>query len=142
MKLIPIPELIRDKRLLFCDDSIVRGTQLGETAELLQYFDAKEVHIRPACPPLMFGCRYLNFSRSRSEMDLITRRTIKEIEGREPSSLDEYCNHETEKYHDMVECIRKKLKFTSLKFQKLEDMIEAIGLPACKVCTYCWDGKG
>ena len=142
MKLIPIPELIRDKRLLFCDDSIVRGTQLGETAELLQYFDAKEVHIRPACPPLMFGCRYLNFSRSRSEMDLITRRTIKEIEGREPSSLDEYCNHETEEYHDMVECIRKKLKFTSLKFQKLEDMIEAIGLPACKVCTYCWNGKG
>ena len=141
MKLIPIPELIKNKRLLFCDDSIVRGTQLGETVELLHYFDAKEVHVRPACPPIMFICKYLNFTRSRTEMDLITRRTIREIEGHVPSSLDEYCDPETVKYRDMVECIRKRLKFTSLKFQKLDDMIEAIGLPACKVCTYCWNGR-
>lgn len=142
MKLIPIQELIRNKRLLICDDSIVRGTQLGQTVALLHYFDAREVHVRPACPPLMYGCRYLNFSRSRSEMDLITRRTIMEIEGREPSSIDEYCDPENDKYHCMIECIRKKLSFTSLKFQKLDDMIEAIGLPACKVCTYCWNGRG
>jgi len=141
MKLIPIPELIRNKRLLICDDSIVRGTQLGQTVALLHYFDAREVHVRPACPPLMFGCKYLNFSRSRSEMDLITRRSIMEIEGREPSSLDEYCDPESEKYHCMVECIRKKLSFTSLRFQRLEDMIDAIGLPACRVCTYCWNGR-
>ena len=92
MKLIPIQELIRNKRLLICDDSIVRGTQLGQTVTLPHYFDAREVHVRPACPPLMYGCRYLNFSRSRSEMDLITRRTIMEIEGRRPSSIDEYCD--------------------------------------------------
>ncbi len=141
MKLIPIPELIRNKRLLFCDDSIVRGTQMGETVELLYNFHAKEVHIRPACPPLLFGCKYLNFSRSRSELDLITRRTIIELEGSEPNSLDEYCNHSSEKYGCMVECIRKKLKFTSLKYQRLDDMIDAIDLPASKVCTYCWNGK-
>jgi len=141
MKLIPIPELISGKRLLFCDDSIVRGTQMGETVELLYGFDAKEVHIRPACPPLLYGCKYLNFSRSRSELDLITRRTIIEIEGSEPADLDEYCKPQTEKYQCMVECMRKKLKFTSLKFQTLEDMIDSIDLPACKVCTYCWNGK-
>lgn len=90
----------------------------------------------------MFVCRYLNFSRSRSERDLITRRAIIEIEGREPSSLDDYCDPGTDEYHGMVECIRKKLEFTSLRFQKLEDMIDAIGLPACKVCTYCWNGRG
>jgi len=141
MKLIPIPELIRDKRLLFCDDSIVRGTQMAKTAQLLYSFDAKEVHLRPACPPLLYGCKYLNFSRSRSEMDLITRRTIIEIEGSEPDNIDEYCDPCSEKYKCMVECMRKKLKFTSLRFQTLEDMIDSIDLPACKVCTYCWNGK-
>lgn len=141
MKLIPIPELIRDKRLLFCDDSIVRGTQMAKTAQLLYSFDAKEVHLRSACPPLLYGCKYLNFSRSRSEMDLITRRTIIEIEGSEPDNIDEYCDPCSEKYKCMVECMRKKLKFTSLRFQTLEDMIDSIDLPACKVCTYCWNGK-
>lgn len=141
MKLIPIPELIRDKRLLFCDDSIVRGTQMAKTAQLLYSFDAKEVHLRSACPPLLYGCKYLNFSRSRSEMDLITRRTIIEIEGSEPDNIDEYCDPCSEKYKCMVECMRKKLKFTSLRFQTFEDMIDSIDLPACKVCTYCWNGK-
>lgn len=141
MKLIPIPELVKDRRILFCDDSIVRGTQMGETVELLYNFSAKEVHIRPACPPLLFGCKYLNFSRSGSEMDLITRRTIKELEGSENSRIEEYCDPETERYCCMVDCIRKKLKFTSLRYQKLNDMINAIGLPADKVCTYCWNGR-
>lgn len=142
MKLIPIPELVKDKRLLFCDDSVVRGTQMRETVELLYGFDAKEVHIRPACPPLVFGCKYLNFSRSRSEMDLITRQVIQELEGVGYDNLDDYCNPKTEKYDCMVDCIRKKLKFTSLRYQSLPDMIEAIGLPEDKVCTYCWNGKG
>jgi amidophosphoribosyltransferase len=141
MKLIPIPELVKGKRLLFCDDSIVRGTQMGETVELLYNYNASEVHIRPACPPLLYGCKYLNFSRSRSEMDLITRRTIKEIEGTIPENLDEYCDAKSEKYDCMVDCIRKKLKFTSLRFQELDDMIDSIGLPECQVCTYCWNGK-
>jgi amidophosphoribosyltransferase len=142
MKLIPIPDLVSGKRLLFCDDSIVRGTQMGETVELLYNFNAKEVHIRPACPPLLLGCQYLNFSRSRSEMDLITRRTINELEGRQTNDIAEYADSKTEKYNCMVECIRKKLKFTSLRYQELDDMVDAIGLPDCKVCTYCWNGKG
>ncbi len=141
MKLIPIPDLVDNKRILFCDDSIVRGTQMGETVELLYNFNAKQVHIRPACPPLLFGCKYLNFSRSRSEMDLITRRVIKKLEGSDSASIDEYCDPKTEKYSCMVECIRKKLKFSSLRFQELGDMIQAIDLPECKVCTYCWNGR-
>jgi amidophosphoribosyltransferase len=141
MKLIPIPELVKNKRLLFCDDSIVRGTQMGETVELLYNFNAREVHIRPACPPLLYGCKYLNFSRSRSEMDLITRRVIRELEGQDPANIDEYTDPKTEKYNCMVECIRKKLKFTSLRYQELNDMINAIDLPECKVCTYCWNGR-
>ncbi|HEX2944934.1 MAG TPA: amidophosphoribosyltransferase [Clostridia bacterium] len=141
MKLIPIPELVEGKRLLFCDDSVVRGTQLRETVELLYSFRAKEVHIRPACPPLVFGCKYLNFSRSRSEMDLIARQAIKELDGDSTPHLDDYCNPKTEKYGCMVDWIRKKLKFTSLKYQNLYDMIDAIGLPGDKVCTYCWNGR-
>lgn len=141
MKLIPIPDLVSGKRLLFCDDSIVRGTQMRETVELLYNFNAKEVHIRSACPPLLYGCKYLNFSRSRSEMDLITRRVIKELEGSETVNLDDYSDPKTEQYSCMVECIRKMLRFTSLRFQELGDMIDAIGLPECKVCTYCWNGK-
>ena len=142
MKLTPIPELVEDKRLLFCDDSIVRGTQMRETVELLYGYHAKEVHIRPACPPLLFGCRYLNFSRSRSEMDLVARQAIKELEGNESAPLDEYSDPKTEKYGCMVDCIRKKLNFTSLKYQNLYDMLDAIGLPEDKVCTYCWNGRG
>lgn len=141
MKLIPIPELVKDKRLLFCDDSIVRGTQMSETVELLYNFNAREVHIRPACPPLLYGCKYLNFSRSRSEMDLITRRTIRELEGTDPVNIDDYSDPGTEKYNCMVECIRKKLKFTSLRYQEIDDMIDSIGLPKCRVCTYCWNGR-
>ncbi|HOV25476.1 MAG TPA: amidophosphoribosyltransferase [Pseudobacteroides sp.] len=141
MKLTPITELVGGKRLLFCDDSIVRGTQMRETAELLFNCNAKEVHVRPACPPLVYGCKYLNFSRSTSDMDLVARRAIKDLEGKEPDSIDEYCDPNTEKYGCMVEWIRKHLKFTSLKYQALNDMLDAIGLPHGKVCTYCWNGK-
>jgi amidophosphoribosyltransferase len=141
MKLIPIPQLVENKRMLFCDDSIVRGTQMRETVELLYSHKAKEVHIRLACPPLLFGCKYLNFSRSRSEMDLITRRVIKELEGDSSACLDEYSDPESKKYGCMLECIRKRLNFTSLKFQKLNDMLEAIGLPPENICTYCWNGR-
>jgi amidophosphoribosyltransferase len=141
MKLIPIPELVQQKRVLFCDDSIVRGTQLRETAELLFNCNAKEVHMRSACPPLVYGCKYLNFSRSRSEMDLAARQAIVQLEGSQPPSIDEYCDASTEKYNCMVDCIRKRLNLTTLKYQTLEDMISAIGLPEDKVCTYCWNGK-
>jgi len=142
MKLIPVPELIKDKKLLLIDDSIVRGTQLGETTEFLYDSGAKEVHIRPACPPIMYGCKYLNFSRSSSEMDLITRRMILRLEGKVTEELlQEYSNPDSEKYQAMVEEIRKELNFTSLQFQRLDDMIEAIGISPCKLCTYCWNGK-
>lgn len=141
MKLIAIPELVKGKRMLFCDDSIVRGTQMRETVELLYSFKAKEVHIRPACPPLVFGCKYLNFSRSRTEMELIARQAINVLEGHEADQFDEYCNPKTEKYGCMIEYIRKKLNFTSLKYQELHDMLDAIGLPEEKVCTYCWNGR-
>lgn len=141
MKLMPVPELVAGKRLLLCDDSIVRGTQLGETADLLYKCNASEVHIRPACPPLVFGCKYLNFSTSRSEMDLAARRAIIELEGKEPESLDDYCDPGHEKYHCMVECICQRLNFTSLAYQNLPDMLDAIGIGPDKICTYCWNGK-
>ena len=143
MKLIPVQELIHDKKLLMIDDSIVRGTQLGETTEFLYNSGAKEVHIRPACPPIMFGCKYLNFSRSSSEMDLITRRIIREWEGDNVSKerLQEYADPDSPCYQKMVEEIRKRLNFTSLRYHRLDDMIQAIGLSPCKLCTYCFDGK-
>ena len=142
MKLIPVHELINDKKLLLIDDSIVRGTQLGETTEFLYDSGAKEVHIRTACPPLLFGCKYLNFSRSSSEMDLITRRIIQKREGEVTKELlEDYANPDSENYKAMVEEIRKELNFTSLKFHRLDDMVEAIGLSPCKLCTYCWNGK-
>lgn len=144
MKLIPVHDLIKDKSLLLIDDSIVRGTQLRETTEFLYQSGAKEVHIRPACPPLLYGCKYLNFSRSNSEMDLITRRVIARLEGTEEVSdeiLQEYVNPESEKYNTMVEEIRKELNFTSLMFNRLDDMLESIGIPKENLCTYCWDGK-
>ncbi len=143
MKLIPIHDLIHGKKLLMIDDSIVRGTQLGETTEFLYESGAKEVHIRPACPPILFGCKYLNFSRSRSELELIARRVVQELEGGDVSKeiLQEYAVPGSEKYNQMQEEIRKKLNFTSLQFIRLDDMIEATGLPAEKLCTYCWDGK-
>ena len=141
MKMLPVHDLIQDKSLLLIDDSIVRGTQLSETTEFLYQSGAKEVHIRTACPPLMFGCKYLNFSRSNSEMDLITRRIIAEREGKMDVDLEEYINPESAKYNDMVEQIRKKLNFTSLRFHRLDDMIESVGIDPSKLCTYCWSGR-
>ena len=142
MKLIPVQSLIEDKKLLLIDDSIVRGTQLGETTEFLYESGAKEVHVRPACPPIMYGCKYLNFSRSTSEMDLITRRVILEREGEITEELlKEYTNPDSEKYQAMVEDIRQKLGFTSLQYARLDDIVEAIGLSPCKLCTYCWSGR-
>ena len=143
MKLIPIHDLIEGKSLLLIDDSIVRGTQMRETTEFLYQSGAKEVHIRPACPPLLFGCKYLNFSRSTSEMELITRRVIKELEGCDPERdiLDEYANPDSEKYRKMVDKICEELHFTSLRYHRLDDMIESVGIDADKLCTYCWNGK-
>ena len=142
MKLMPIPELVANQRLLFCDDSIVRGTQLRETVDLLYQCKAREVHIRAACPPLVFGCKFLNFSVSRSEMDLVARQAIIELEGKEPASFAEYCDPASEKYHLMLECIKKHLGFSTLKYQNIHDMVEAIGLGKDKLCTYCWNGQG
>lgn len=142
MKLIPVHDLIKDKSLLLIDDSIVRGTQLRETTEFLYQSGAKEVHIRPACPPLVYGCKFLNFSRSTSEMDLITRRVIQKIEGENAEQvLNEYTNPESERYQKMIEEIRKQLNFTSLRYHRLDDMIKSVGIDKCKLCTYCWDGK-
>ena len=143
MKLIPVKELIKNKSLLLIDDSIVRGTQLGETTEFLYESGAKEVHVRPACPPIMFGCKYLNFSRSSSELDLVTRRVIQKLEGDNVSDeiLKEYADPDSERYKNMCEEIRRRSKFTSLRYHRLDDMIESIGLDKCKLCTYCWDGK-
>ena len=143
MKLIPIKELIQGKKLLLIDDSIVRGTQLRETTEFLYESGAKEVHIRPACPPLIFGCKYLNFSRSKSEMELITRVVIQELEGGPVSDdvLREYADYNSEKYEKMVERIGEKLKFTSLRYHRLDDMIAAVGIAPDKLCTYCWSGR-
>lgn len=142
MKLIPVHDLIKDQKLLLIDDSIVRGTQLRETTEFLYNSGAKEVHIRPACPPLLYGCKYLNFSRSNSELDLITRRIILEREGENAENmLEDYANPDSENYKEMVEEIRKQLNFTSLRFHRLDDMIESIGISPCKLCTYCWNGK-
>ena len=142
MKLLPVENLIKDKRMLLIDDSIVRGTQLRETTEYLFENGAKEVHIRPACPPLVYGCKYLNFSRSRSDLDLITRQVIEELEGNVTDEvLEEYCDPESEKYSQMVEKIRERMKFTSLQFNRLDDMIKAVGIDPSKLCTYCWNGK-
>ncbi len=140
MKLIPVHELIEGRRLLFCEDSIVRGTQLQDTIRRLYESGAKEVHMRPACPPLVFGCKFLNFSRSRSELDLAARRAIAELEGKDDVNLEQYADDSTEPHQRMVDVIRKRLNLTTLKYQKLDDLVNAIGLPKCKLCTYCWDG--
>ena len=142
MKILAVEELIRDKSLLLIDDSIVRGTQLRETTEFLYRSGAKEVHVRPACPPLLYGCKYLNFSRSKSELDLITRQIIQEREGDNAEEvLQEYTDPNSERYAYMLEEIRKKLNFTTLKYLRLDDMIESIGIEPCKVCTYCFNGQ-
>ena len=140
MKLIPIEELIRDKRLLFCEDSIVRGTQLKDTIQRLFACGAREVHMRPACPPLLFGCKFLNFSRSRSELDLAGRKAIKELEGRDDKDLEVYADSDSDKHRAMVDRVRQRLNLTSLRYQRLDDLIESIGMPREKLCTYCWSG--
>ncbi len=143
MKQIPVPELIQGKKLLFVDDSIVRGTQLQETVDFLYSNGAKSVHMRSACPPIMYGCKYLNFSRSVSDMELISRRTIVELEGEEGlNHLDEYADSSSERGKAMRKAIAEKFHFSSLDFQTLEGVIEAIGLDPCKLCTYCWNGQG
>ncbi len=146
MKLVPVFPIIKDKKFVLIDDSIVRGTQLSETISYLIENGAKEIHVRSACPPIMYGCKYLNFSRSVSDLELITRRVIKKLEGIEGDEipadiLAQYAASDTEKHEAMVEEIRQILKFDSLKFQKLEDTVEAIGVDRCNLCTYCWDGK-
>ena len=142
MKQIPVHELITDKSLLFVDDSIVRGTQLRETVDFLYENGAKEVHMRSACPPIMYGCKYLNFSRATSDMELISRRTIHELEGEEGfRHLEEYSDASTERGQALRKAICQKLHFDSLEFQSLEGVVRAIGLPECELCTYCWNGK-
>lgn len=141
MKLIPVHSLIEDRSLLLIDDSIVRGTQLRETTEFLYQSGAKEVHVRPACPPLLYGCKYLNFSRSKSDLDLITRRIIREWEGdNDINVLEEYADPNSDRYAAMLEEIRKRQNFTSLRYHRLDDLIKSIGIDACQVCIYCFNG--
>jgi amidophosphoribosyltransferase len=142
MKLIPVRTLIDGKKMLFCDDSIVRGTQLKDTVQILYDYGALEVHMRIACPALIYPCEFLNFSTSRSTLDLAGRKAIVKLENREDNSMDEYATAGTKKNLEMIERIRQQLKLTSLKYQKMEDLIEAIGLPKDKLCTHCWDGTG
>jgi amidophosphoribosyltransferase len=143
MKLIPVAELIENKRMLLIDDSIVRGTQLRETTEFLYESGAREVHVRPACPPILFGCKYINFSRSTDDMELIARRIIAREEGQDVERviLDDYANPDSDRYHRMLDLMRKEMNFSSLSFNRLDDMIKATGLTEDEVCTYCWNGK-
>lgn len=142
MKQVPVHELIKDKKLLFVDDSIVRGTQMRETVEFLYSHGAKEVHIRSACPPIMYGCKYLNFSRATSDMELIARSTIRELEGEEGfNHIDEYSDSSTERGKKLRQAICEKLHFSSLEFQTLDGVIKSIGIDPCKLCTYCWNGR-
>ena len=142
MKMLPVKELIKDKKLLFVDDSIVRGTQLKETVDFLYENGAKEVHMRSACPPIMYNCKYLDFSRGRSEMELIARRVIVELEGEEGlNHMEEYADSKTERGQNLRNAICEKFHFASLEFQSLDGLIEAIGMEPCKLCTYCWNGK-
>jgi amidophosphoribosyltransferase len=139
MKLIPIREMIHGTRLLFCEDSIVRGTQLKDAIQRLYDYGAREVHMRPACPPLIYGCRFLNFSRSKSELDLAARRAIRELEGGE-ANLADYARPDGDKHAAMVDRICRRLNLTTLRYQRLDDLVEAIGLPKDRLCTHCWDG--
>ena len=142
MKQIPVKELIKDKSLMFVDDSIVRGTQLKETVDFLNQNGARAVHMRSACPPIMYGCKYLNFSRATGDMDLIARRTLFELEGEEGEKhIDEYADPDTERGRKLRSAICEKFNFDSLEFQSLEGVVRAIGLDECKLCTYCWNGK-
>jgi amidophosphoribosyltransferase len=140
MKLIPIKELTEGQRLLFCDDSIVRGTQLKDTLQRIYDYGAREIHMRPACPPLVYGCKFLNFSRSKSEQDLATRKAIMELEGQKCTDVEKYTDESSDHYQAMMGRIGQRMNLTSLKYQKLEDMTKAIGLEREKLCTYCWNG--
>jgi amidophosphoribosyltransferase len=140
MKLIPVRELIEDKKILFCEDSIVRGTQLKDNIHVLFDYGALEVHMRPACPTLIYPCEFLNFSTSRSTLDLAGRKAITELDDPDDPRLDQYAKSGSKKNLTMVERIRQKLRLTSLKYQRLENLVEAIGLPKEKLCTHCWDG--
>ena len=141
MKLIPNRQLLKDKRVVFCDDSIVRGTQLRDNVNILYGYGAKEVHMRIGCPPIMYSCPFLGFSASKSDLELIARRIVKELEGDENKDLDKYSTTGSEQYNKLVECIREKLNITTLKFNTVEDLIESIGLPKECVCTHCYDGS-
>ena len=142
MKQLPIHDLIVGKNLLFVDDSIVRGTQLKETVDFLYDNGAKSVHMRSACPPVMYSCKYLNFSRASSEMELIARKVIVELEGEEGLRyIDEYSDSSTERGKKLRKTISDKFNFASLEFQSLEGVIKSIGIDPCKLCTYCWNGK-
>jgi len=141
MKLIPIRSLIESKRILFCEDSIVRGTQLQDNVQVLFDFGAAEIHMRPACPTLIYPCEFLNFSTSRSTLDLAGRKAITELEGSGEIDLEEYARSGSEKNTAMVDRIRQRLRLSSLKYQKLDDLVEAIGLPKERLCTHCWDGS-
>ena len=141
MKLIPVRDLIEGKRLLFCEDSIVRGTQLKDNIKKLFEYGAREIHMRPACPTLIYPCEFLNFSTSRSTLDLAGRQIIYELEGSETASLPEYASPGSDRNLEMIEGIRKRLGLTSLVYQKLPDLVDAIGMPKDKVCTHCWDGS-
>ena len=132
---------MKDNRLLFCEDSVVRGTQLRDTIVRLKELGVKEIHLRAACPPILFNCKYLNFSPARTVMELASRRAIAYLEGDCEKNLDEYMKEGSEKYEAMVRKVGEELHLTSLKYQTLDDMIRAIGLPKEKLCTYCWDGK-
>jgi amidophosphoribosyltransferase len=142
MKLIPVKELINGKRLLFCEDSVVRGTQLQDNVQMLYDYGALEVHMRVACPTLIYPCEFLNFSRSRSTLDLAGRKAVQALEGKEDVSLEQYSRPGSEKNLAMIDYIRNKLGLTSLKYQSLDDLVEAIGLPKEKLCTHCFDGSG
>ncbi|MDD6622645.1 MAG: amidophosphoribosyltransferase, partial [Bacteroidales bacterium] len=142
MKLIPNREMLEGKRLLFCDDSIVRGTQLRDNVRVLFDCGAREVHMRIACPPLVYGCPFIGFTESKSDMELITRRIIQDFEGDATKDLDKYATEGTEQHERMVEEIRRRLGLTSLKFNSIETLVKAIGLPKCKLCTHCFDGTG
>ncbi len=141
MKLIPVQPLIKDKRVVFCDDSIVRGTQLKDNAKIFYDYGVNEIHMRIACPPLCYACEFLNFSSSRSTLELAARKAINELEGKDDKYIEEYATSGTGKNREMVECIRKRLRLTSLKYQQLDDLIHAIGLPKEKICTHCYDGS-
>ena len=141
MKLIPNRDILRGTRPLLCDDSIVRGTQLRDNVKVLYEYGAKEVHIRIACPPLIYSCPFVNFSASKSDLELITRRVIKNLEGDPDKNLERYATTGSPEYNKLVEVIRDSFGLTSLKFNTLENLVKAIGLPKCRICTHCFDGS-